>query len=216
MAQGDPPAGPDPTVRNELSQLIRQRVAKEILSSFEVEPDGKPEGIVTIVFTDIEESSSLVTSLGDESARALIREHDDVLRETVRAHGGVEVERAGDGFMIAFSTASHAVEFAIALQRAFAERAGADGDGVRIRVGMETGEVIAEEKGYFGGTVFRAARISEHARGGQIVVSHATALVAGHQGFALADLGEHELKGFAPQRLFEVDWSAGAASGSEG
>jgi class 3 adenylate cyclase len=73
---------------------------------------------------------------------------------------------------------------------------------------METGEVIAEEHGYFGGTVFRAARISEQARGDQILVSHATALVVGHDGrFALADLGEHPLKGFTPQRLFEMDWS---------
>jgi class 3 adenylate cyclase len=202
------PSGRDPKVVSELSQLIRQRVAREILSSAEPQPGEKPEGIVTIVFTDIEESSALVTALGDERARALIRQHDELLRAAVRDHGGVEVERAGDGFMVAFSTASRAVQFAIALQRGLAERPDAESSGVRVRIGMETGEVIAEEQGYFGGTVFRAARIVEQARGGQILASHPTALIAGHEGFSLTDLGEHDLKGFGPQRLFEIEWPA--------
>jgi len=202
---------PERKVRSELSQLIRDRVAREILSSTGPQPGAKPDGIVTIVFTDIEESSALVTSLGDERARALIREHDELLRSTVREHGGVEVERAGDGFMVAFSTASRAVQFAIGLQQGLAERPDAGSSGVRVRIGMETGEVIAEEQGYFGGTVFRAARIVEQARGGQILASHATALIAGHEGFALTDRGEHELKGFGPQRLFEIAWDGTAA-----
>jgi len=201
---------PDRNVRSELSQLIRDRVAREILSSAGPQPGEKPDGIVTIVFTDIEESSALVTAMGDERARALIREHDDLLRATVHEHGGVEVERAGDGFMVAFSTASRAVRFGIGLQRALAERADAGSSGVRVRIGMETGEVIAEEQGYFGGTVFRAARIVEQARGGQILASHATALIAGHEGFPLADLGERDLKGFGPQRLFEIAWDEAA------
>src|SRR6476646_2941589 len=79
----------------------------------------KPEGIVTIVFTDIVDSSRLVSELGDNAARDLIRAHDEILRETARAHEGVEVERAGDGFMIAFSLPSKALAFAVELQRRF-------------------------------------------------------------------------------------------------
>jgi eukaryotic-like serine/threonine-protein kinase len=199
--------------RKTLADILTSRILDDLRESFEREGPkrsrsrgrDKPEGIVTIVFTDVEESSSLVSGLGDERARTLIREHDDLLRTTVAAHDGVEIERAGDGFMIAFSTASRAVEFAVALERALVARPG-DPSPIRVRIGMETGEVIAEDQGYFGGTVFRAARISELAHGGQILISHATALIAGTQPSLLADAGDQELRGFGPQRLFEVNW----------
>jgi len=170
----------------------------------------KPEGMVTIVFTDIVDSSRLVSELGDTAARDLIRAHDQILRETARAHEGVEVERAGDGFMIAFSLASKALAFAVELQRRFAAPppdAAHDAGPVRVRIGMETGEVIAEEQGYFGRTVFQASRISEVGGGGQIVVSQATRLIGGAD-FDFVDLGDHELKGLGgAHRLFEVRWA---------
>jgi class 3 adenylate cyclase len=164
-----------------LKDAIKRRVYGDILASTERGRKGKskPEGIVTIAFTDIEESSRLVSQLGDKQARALIRRHDEVLRDTVRLHEGVEVERAGDGFMVAFSTASRAVEWAIGLQQALIRDQELTEGGVRVRVGMETGEVIAEEHGYFGRTVFQASRISEISHGGQIVASEATRLVSG-------------------------------------
>ncbi len=173
----------------------------------------KPEGIVTIVFTDIENSSGLVSRLGDRGARDLIRRHDDVLREVTRENEGVEIERAGDGFMIAFSTATKALAFAVGLQRRISagddagSRPGAP-EPLRVRVGMETGEVIAEEQGYFGRTVFQASRIADLAAGGQIVVSEATRLIGAPSGLEFRDLGEHELKGLGgPFRLHEVAWA---------
>jgi class 3 adenylate cyclase len=206
------------SIGRSFAEAITQKVHQELLQ--ELSSEGltrgrkrggpgreKPEGIVTIAFTDIEDSSGLVSRLGDAEARALIRQHDEVLREVVRANGGVEIERAGDGFMIAFSTASRAVSFAVELQRALAAHADAALAGIRIRVGMETGEVIAEEQGYFGRTVFLASRIADLAQGGQIVVSEATRLIASAGGFAFGDLGEHDLKGLGgPYRLSEVAW----------
>jgi class 3 adenylate cyclase len=167
----------------------------------------KPEGIVTIVFTDIVDSSVLVSTLGDQAARDRIRQHDDILREVVRTHDGTEIERAGDGFMIAFSTASRAVAFAVELQHRFAQLAGDAPPGLQVRIGMETGEVIAEEQGYFGRTVFLASRISDLATGGQILVSQATKLIAEPSGFSFRHAGDHELKGLGgPHAVFEVDW----------
>jgi class 3 adenylate cyclase len=167
----------------------------------------KPEGIVTIVFTDIVDSSVLVSSLGDQAARERIRQHDEILREVVRNHEGTEIERAGDGFMIAFSTASRGVSFAVELQRRFARLAADEPPGLQLRIGMETGEVIAEEQGYFGRTVFLASRISDLATGGQILVSQATKLIAEPSGFVFRDAGQHELKGLGgPHAAFEVDW----------
>ncbi len=173
----------------------------------------KPEGIVTIVFTDIVDSSRLVSELGDQAARDLIRAHDQILRETARMHEGVEVERAGDGFMIAFSTATKAVLFATELQERFENRS--DGGGVgplQVRVGMETGEVIAEEQGYFGRTVFAASRITDLAGGGQIMVSESTRLIAAGSGLGFRDTGEHELKGLgSAYRVYELEWRGAVA-----
>jgi class 3 adenylate cyclase len=208
------------SIGRSFAEAITRQVHEELLQELKTEGRGrgskrwgrgdgreKPEGIVTIVFTDIEDSSGLVSSLGDAEARSLFRQHDEVLRQAARANDGVEIERAGDGFMIAFSTATRAVSFAIDLQRALAAHTESAPAGIRVRIGMETGEVIAEEQGYFGRTVFLASRIADLAQGGQIVVSEATRQIASGGGFAFQDLGEHELKGLGgPYRLSEVGW----------
>jgi class 3 adenylate cyclase len=73
----------------------------------------------TIVFTDVEGSTALNERLGDEGARAVLREHERLTREALGAHGGSEVKAMGDGFMAWFPSATRAVECAIALQKAF-------------------------------------------------------------------------------------------------
>jgi class 3 adenylate cyclase len=192
-----------------LEELADERVARGKRRHALRGGTAKPEGIVTIVFTDIVDSSRLVSELGDSAARDLIRKHDDVLRKTAREHQGVEVERAGDGFMIAFSTATKALAFAVELQRRFSAPLPDSEGRIRVRIGMETGEVIAEEQGYFGRTVFQASRISEIAVGDQIVVSQSTRLIGHASGSEFRDLGEFELKGLGgPHRLYEVGWSA--------
>ena len=162
----------------------------------------RPEGTVTIVFTDVEGSTRLVDELGDEESRAVLREHDEVVRQRLRDHGGIEVEQEGDSFMIAFSSAGHAVRCAVDTQRAFADHR------LRVRIGMNTGDVLVEHAGYFGRTVFVASRVASQARGGEILVSEATrALAADSAGVDLVDRGEHPLKGLKGlHRLYEVIW----------
>ncbi|KKK76870.1 hypothetical protein LCGC14_2859310, partial [marine sediment metagenome] len=74
----------------------------------------------TILFTDVEGSSALTDRLGDARARDLLREHERMVREALKAHGGSEVKTMGDGFMASFSSATKALECAITMQRAFA------------------------------------------------------------------------------------------------
>jgi len=76
----------------------------------------------TILFTDIEGSTALTQRLGDARARELLREHERIVRQALKAHGGSEVKTMGDGFMASFSSATEALECAIAMQRAFDER----------------------------------------------------------------------------------------------
>jgi DNA-binding NarL/FixJ family response regulator len=162
----------------------------------------RPEGTVTIAFTDVEDSTGVLERLGEQQARALFRDHDELVRSEVAEHGGVEVEREGDAFMLAFSGARPGVQCAAAIQRALGDQP------LRVRIGLNTGDVIAEEAGYFGRTVFLASRVTGAARGGEILVSDVTRALAGDQPeLRFVDRGEHELKGFAGRhRLWQVDW----------
>jgi adenylate cyclase len=194
-----PLRGPD---RDRLGEAISAQVEEQLLRSF----GGRgrlPEGVITILFTDVEGSSQLVRSLGDDQARAVLRRHDEAVRSAIQAHEGIEVERAGDSFMAAFRLPRHAIACAIEIQRSFDDAH--EEDRVRVRIGMDTGEVIAEERGYFGQTVFRASRIADLAQGGRVLVSEATRVLAAPAGFAFEDLGELELRGLGKgHRIFEV------------
>jgi DNA-binding NarL/FixJ family response regulator len=164
-----------------------------------------PEGTVTILFTDVERSTELVERLGDERERAVMREHDAIIREAVKRHRGTEVKHLGDGLMAAFSSARRAVRAALAIQEAFAERNRAHpGTTIFVRIGLNTGDVIAEDGDYFGSVVVVARRIAETARGGEVLVSEITRDLIGRSAVALVDRGEFRLKGLNdPYRLYE-------------
>src|SRR5205085_1319811 len=127
-------------------------------------------GPVTIVFTDVEASTDLRTRHGDQIAQQLLRGHEDLVRSQVRAHGGREVKALGDGFMMAFGSARRALSCAVAIQRAFADRR-LDLPDVKVRIGVNTGEVVHEADDLYGQAVHAAARIAARARGGEILVS---------------------------------------------
>jgi class 3 adenylate cyclase len=194
----------------ELTEAITANVQRHLRRK--LAPPHLPEGTVTILFTDVEGSTDLVMALGDKRARSILRAHDDVVRKAIKSHEGTEVERAGDSFMAAFTTAKRAVACALDIQGTLgAARKGSD-PSVQVRIGMDTGEVLAEEDRYFGSTVFRAARIADLAPAGRILVSEATKVLASQAGYEFEDLGEHELKGLGPgHRLFEVTAEPGAA-----
>jgi len=169
---------------------------------------GRPHGTVTVAFTDIEDSTGLLESLGDERTRELFRHHDELVRTELAEHEGVEVEHEGDAFMLAFGGARSAVRCAVGIQR----RLQAMGDPVRVRIGLNTGDVISEEDGYFGRTVFVASRVASAAAGGQILASEPTRLLAEAGGAAFRDRGAHRLKGLkGDHRLFEVLWQEASA-----
>jgi class 3 adenylate cyclase len=191
--------------------------------------EAAPSGLVTILFTDIEGSTAMTQRLGDAKARDMLREHERIVREALRAHGGSEVKTMGDGFMASFGSAVRALECAVAIQRAFAERASAHPEpveggapegaassapteAIRIRIGLNAGEPIAEDDpdgrgDLFGTAVIRAARIAALAQGGEILVANVVRELAEGKGFMFGDRGEVALRGFDdPVRLFEVRW----------
>jgi len=168
----------------------------------------------TVLFTDVEGSTALTQRLGDAKAREVLREHERMTREALRAHGGAEVKTMGDGFMASFSSATRALECAIAMQRAFAEhnaqvgaQSAAGRTPLQTRIGLNAGEPIEEEKDLFGTAVILAARVAAHAEGGEILASDVVRQLVAGKGFLFADRGDVVLRGFEdPVRLYEVRW----------
>ncbi len=187
-----------------------------------------PTGTVSLVFTDIQGSTSLWEHFGGEFKSVLDR-HNRIFREAIDEFGGYEVKTEGDAFMVAFQEAEPAVAMCLAVQERLYEAqwsdtlsgpytlddievvsmAGATEDGLhrglRVRMGVHTGEVDAEpdpvtgRMDYFGRMVNRAARVGGVGHGGQLLVSDAAWRAAFATGsFAdveVTDLGEHALKG---------------------
>jgi len=163
----------------------------------------------TILFTDVEGSTALTQRLGDAKARELLREHERLVREALKSHGGSEIKTMGDGFMTSFSSATKALECAIAIQQAFAEHNESAEEPILVRVGLNAGEPIAEKEDLFGTAVNRAARIAAMAQGGEILVANVVRELAEGKEFMFGDRGETALRGFDdPVRLFEVRWQA--------
>src|SRR5207247_588902 len=165
----------------------------------------------TVLFTDLVGHTEMMSRLGDERGRAVLREHERITREVLKANGGTEVKTMGDGFMASFGSVTKAVECAIALQRAFAERNSsarpAALEGLSVRVGLNAGEPIEEDGDLFGATVILASRIAAKADGGEILVADTVRGLCSGKGFLFADRGEFVAKGFEePVRVFEVRW----------
>ncbi len=141
-----------------------------------------------------------------------MRGHERLVREALKAHGGSEVKTMGDGFMASFSSATKALECAIAIQGAFAERNESAEEPLNVRIGLNAGEPIAEDDpsgrgDLFGTAVNMAARVAAQAEAGEILASNVVReLVAGKE-FLFSDRGETELRGFEEAvRVYEVRW----------
>jgi class 3 adenylate cyclase len=160
----------------------------------------------TILFTDLEGSTSLTQRLGDARAMSLLRAHDEIIRDAVRRHGGSEVKHTGDGLMAAFPSVAGAIACAVQIERRFADKEGLVYP-LRVRIGMSAGEPVTEHSDFFGAAVQLAARLVERAEPGTVLVSGAVHDLALGKGFVFQKRGRLRPKGFAePVQVFEVVW----------
>src|SRR5262245_4433603 len=168
---------------------------------------GLPSGTLTVLHTDIENSTRLTAQLRDRYPDVLAA-HGDLLRGAFAANEGREVDTQGDSFFVVFTRATQAIPAAVESQRALAAERWPEGAAVRVRIGMHTGEPIRTAQGYTGLDVIRGARIKEAGHGGQVLLSKSTAALiedAVVGGLSLRDLGPHRLKGLPhPERIFQL------------
>jgi predicted ATPase/class 3 adenylate cyclase/Tfp pilus assembly protein PilF len=166
-----------------------------------------PTGTVTLLFSDIEGSTALLSRLGDRYGAALSAQRE-LMRAAISASGGLEMGTEGDSFYVVFEAASHAVGCCLAAQHSLAAHEWPGGAAVRVRMGLHSGEPARHEDGYIGMDVHRAARIAAAAHGGQVVLSEATRLLAQPRlpaGVSVRDLGWHRLKDISvPERIHQL------------
>jgi class 3 adenylate cyclase/Cdc6-like AAA superfamily ATPase len=175
----------------------------------EIVTHAAPDGTVTLMFSDIEDSTVLTERLGDQAWQELLRKHNALIREQLKAYGGYEVKTMGDGFMVAFQSAKKGLDCAIAIQRAFAGHNAADGEHVKVRIGLHAGEAIKDGDDFYGKNVILASRVAGKAVGGEILVSSLLRqLVESSVGAgAFGDERAVELKGLSgTHTVFAVSW----------
>ena len=179
----------------------------------EREPSAAPAGagdidVHTILFTDMESSTSMRQRIGDEKAQEIVHVHNGIVREALKANGGREIKHTGDGIMASFGSASQALRAAVTIQRSVAAHVEEQPDArLRVYIGLNAGEPIAEEGDLFGTSVDLAKRICDQCQPGEILISDVVRqLVAGKE-FLFSDIGDTALRGFEePVRLYEVRW----------
>jgi class 3 adenylate cyclase/predicted ATPase len=161
-----------------------------------------PIGLIAMLFTDIEGSTRLASSLGDDWAGVLGAYHE-IVDGVVHSAGGWVDGTAGDGFFITFSDVSEAGRAAVAIQRRLRDhRWPAAAGGLKVRMGLHVGQVEHRAHGYVGLEIHRAARVGAAAHGGQVLMTGVAAELL-RQVVPSQPLGAHRLKDFpAPTALY--------------
>jgi class 3 adenylate cyclase len=168
--------------------------------------------VVTMLFTDLVNSTRMKQDLGDIRGTEAIRRHHDFVRKQLAMTPGQEISTSGDSFFLIFPTPSEAVKFALIMQNRLPFHVNVDGFKVEDRIGIHLGEVFVEEASgagkeldFFGIHVDTCARIMSMASGGQILMSRfaydsARPMLRGQVLPGIGDLlwmnhGNYEIKG---------------------
>jgi class 3 adenylate cyclase len=160
-----------------------------------------------VLFTDLVGHTEMMRRLGDARGREVLREHERITREAIAKYGGTEIKTDGDSFMVSFGSVAAAMECAVALQRAFAERNERGDEPLRVRMGLNAGEPVEDKGDLFGESVILASRIAAQADAGEILIAEPVRHLLAGKGFVFADRGQFVPKGFEDAvRLFEVRW----------
>jgi class 3 adenylate cyclase len=156
--------------------------------------------LVTLLFTDIVDSTPTAEGLGELAWSDLLARHNEAVRRAIADQRGREVETTGDGFLATFDGAARAIRCGIAVRRA------ARSLGLDIRAGVHTGDVDLVGSKVRGIAVHEAARIVAAAAPGEILLSEVTHALAAGSGIGFVDRGSRHLKGLDGQRrLFAVE-----------
>ena len=159
--------------------------------------------LMTLLFTDVVDSTVRALELGDRAWRELLAQHYRSVRNILDRYHGREIKTAGDGFIAGFDGPGRAVAAAVAIRDRALE------EGLSIRAGVHSGEVELVGDDVAGVTVHEAARVAGAAGPDEVLISEATRLMATGSPFTFVDRGQFELKGLPGARtLYAVSGDA--------
>ncbi|HJU51296.1 MAG TPA: adenylate/guanylate cyclase domain-containing protein [Acidimicrobiia bacterium] len=168
-----------------------------------IRPIAEPDRVLaTVMFTDIVDSTARAAQLGDRRWRALLDDHDRLVRAELARRGGREVKRTGDGFLLTFDGPARAIRAADGIRQAVASL------GLEVRTGLHTGEIELAGEDVAGVAVHIGARVVGLAGAGEILASSTVRDLVAGSGITFRDRGSHVLKGVPGRwRLFAVEGS---------
>lgn len=163
-------------------------------------------GIASVMFTDIVDSTALTAAMGDAAWSRIVTDHVAEVRDAVESAQGTLVKSLGDGTLSSFSSATAAMQAAIAIMRKVCTKT--EEPRLSLRIGIHTGDVVESEGDYLGTVVNKAARIAASAPPGNIRVSDATrAMVGSATDLHFTDPVETPLKGLeGAHLLYRLAW----------
>jgi class 3 adenylate cyclase len=195
---------------SETSPSLAAIVSSVDLSRAEFRGRTSPDGMMTVIFTDIVGSTELMERVGESRWIELIEVHNRLVRNCVADHGGDVVKSQGDGFMITFASATSALGCGIALQRRLARHREQNlGQPLSTRIGIHAGNIFRTEGDYLGRAVVLAARITGCAQADEILISDDTKRYTETvQSWRYGRTEDLRLKGLiATQRVHVLEWS---------
>ena len=145
--------------------------------------------LMTVLFTDIVDSTARASEMGDKAWRSLLEQHDTTAAKAVESQRGVVVKRTGDGLLATFDGPGRGVRAARALREAVASL------GVEVRAGLHTGEVERRGDDVAGIGVHIGARVSALAASGEVLVTSTVKDLVMGSDLEFDDRGSRELKG---------------------
>lgn len=132
------------------------------------------KGNVAIVFVDVAGFTTLTAERGDNQAAKLLTRLSKLIASSIRAGKGEIVKHLGDGFLLAFPSASQGVRGAVAIQAAVANERSKNRDfDLVLRVAVHAGEPLVEQGDLLGHDVNLTARLLDHCEPGEVIVSEA-------------------------------------------
>ena len=217
--------------RANYSRFLPEYVVKQMLENPESFKLGGTSQNITILFADIRGFTRISEHAPPEKIVSLLNRYFSAMTEIIFAHGGTLDKYLGDGLMALFGAptatpddASNALNAAVAMQRRLLginrELRDEGLQEIGVGMGLHTGEAIIgyigsdrrSEYTAIGDTVNTSSRLESNARGGEILISDATAKAA-HSRYKLKEREPIMVKNRQqPVNLWEVDWQR--ASGS--
>src|SRR5437588_2123654 len=169
---------------------------------------------VTVMFTDIANSTGLTEDLGDDEWSRILSAHRELVRNLFVAHGGDVVGTQGDGCLGRFPTPAEAVLCAVEVQKEIAQTRNDTHFPLQVRIGIHAGEAVEEDGDLVGRVVNVAARVTSETSPGEILVTEPVADYLGGQ-LRFEDRGLKELRGLTqPRHLLAVRWDEDTAAGT--